>query len=683
MAHSDSVPGSPGAADDAAGVISALETVRALKAAGPHRRDVIVLITDGEEVGLLGARAFFASGDPLLKHIGMIVNMEARGGGGRVAMFETGAGNGAAVGLFAHAVKNSDALSLMSEVYKYLPNSTDFTVSKGAGYPGYNFAFVGKEFDYHSPSSTPAVLDQGSVQHMGNQALALTRTLVDAPTLPAKTHDAIYGDVFGGPVIVYPPLIGWLILVASAGLAVFGAVMGARRSGEEIGALAIARGVGAALCVTLGTALVLHLANKLLAGDVVRYRNVLAQYRLLFAGVAALTGGATLLIWRAAFAGRGRWTVVVLALVGGALDAILSGGLDPFGLGLAIVTALLALLFGKPLLGWSGWLGVLIVGVALTLLLQVLGPPLTVATAWPLLLGALAIALAGAAGDGGFDRPAAIASALVLGLIAATQLGHVASLIFTTIGPDMPEAMALIPLLAVFALYPLLKGWAETPVGTAGAGALAGLGVILLAVVIVRDPASARTPHPVQAFYLDDATRGQTWRASSLTRLDPWSLSALSAGGAAPVREMMTPVFDKVWLTAAPSAGLARPTFVSTAAPTPEGQRVTLTLTPNAKGREMRLYLQSTVPLTDMLADGHATQLAPKPGKWVQLRWDAPGGPLTLSFVAPSGGALDLRYQEIADGWPTGMSAPPKPETVMPWGLSDHTVLVDRFQPHW
>ncbi|MFX9054231.1 M20/M25/M40 family metallo-hydrolase, partial [Acinetobacter baumannii] len=62
MAHSDSVPGSPGAADDAAGVSAVLEVVRALKAAGPHRRDVVVIITDGEEAGLLGARAFFASG---------------------------------------------------------------------------------------------------------------------------------------------------------------------------------------------------------------------------------------------------------------------------------------------------------------------------------------------------------------------------------------------------------------------------------------------------------------------------------------------------------------------------------------------------------------------------------------------------------------------------------------------
>ena len=683
MAHSDSVPGSPGAVDDAAGVISALETVRALKAAGPRRRDVIVLITDGEEVGLLGARAFFASGDPLLKHIGMIVNMEARGGGGRVAMFETGAGNGAAMGLFARAVKNTDALSLMSEIYKHLPNSTDFTVSKGAGYPGYNFAFVGREFDYHSPSSTPAALDQGSVQHMGDQALALTRALVDAPTLPARTHDAIYGDVFGGPVIVYPALVGWLVLVVSAGLAAFGAVMGARRSGAELGAVAVLRGVGAALCVTLGTALLLHLANKLLAGDVVRYRNVLAQYRLLFAGVSALTGGTALLLWRAAFAGRGRWVVLGLALAGGLLDAVLSGGLDPFGLGLSILTALLALSFGKPLQGWSGWLGMLIVGVVLTLLLQALGPPLTVATAWPLLLGAIAIAIVGGAGEGGFDRPAALAGALAPGLIAAIQLGHVASLIFTAVGPDMPEAMALIPLLAAFALYPLLRGWGETPVGTAAAGALAALGAILLAIVLLRDPASARTPHPVQAFYLDDAATGRTWRASALPRLDPWSRAALDAGGATPARQAMTPVFDTVWLTPASSAGLARPTFASAVAPAQDGRRVILTLTPNARGREVRLYLQPTTPLTDVLVDGHATELAPRPGRWVQLRWDAPRGPITLSFTAPAGGALDLRYQEIADGWPAGMAAPPKPATVMPWGLSDDTVLTDRFQPRW
>ncbi|MDP9103202.1 MAG: M20/M25/M40 family metallo-hydrolase, partial [Pseudomonadota bacterium] len=132
MAHSDSVPGSPGAADDAAGVVSAFEVIRALQAAGPHKRDVAVLITDGEEAGLLGARAFFASGDPLLKHVGEVVNLEARGGGGRVNMFQMGDRDGGHMKLFTKAVGDTNANSLTSEVYKYMPNDTDFTVSRAA-----------------------------------------------------------------------------------------------------------------------------------------------------------------------------------------------------------------------------------------------------------------------------------------------------------------------------------------------------------------------------------------------------------------------------------------------------------------------------------------------------------------------------------------------------------------------
>jgi len=80
MAHHDSVPGSPGAADDTAGVAAALEIVRAIEVRGVPARDVMLVITDGEEPGLLGARAFFGE-SPLAAHVGYVLNMEARGGG--------------------------------------------------------------------------------------------------------------------------------------------------------------------------------------------------------------------------------------------------------------------------------------------------------------------------------------------------------------------------------------------------------------------------------------------------------------------------------------------------------------------------------------------------------------------------------------------------------------------------
>src|SRR3954471_11332418 len=49
VAHSDSVPEGPGAADDGAGLIVILETIRALRAGSPINNDVVVLFSDGEE----------------------------------------------------------------------------------------------------------------------------------------------------------------------------------------------------------------------------------------------------------------------------------------------------------------------------------------------------------------------------------------------------------------------------------------------------------------------------------------------------------------------------------------------------------------------------------------------------------------------------------------------------------
>ncbi len=84
MSHYDSAPGSPGAADDAAGVASSLEAVRAILADDrPRPRDLVVLITDAEEQGLLGAQAFFEE-HPLRERIGAIDVRHGNVGGARL-----------------------------------------------------------------------------------------------------------------------------------------------------------------------------------------------------------------------------------------------------------------------------------------------------------------------------------------------------------------------------------------------------------------------------------------------------------------------------------------------------------------------------------------------------------------------------------------------------------------------
>ena len=54
LSHYDSAPEAPGAADDGIGVAVSLETARVLAAHGDRTWSLLVLVTDGEEVGAHG-----------------------------------------------------------------------------------------------------------------------------------------------------------------------------------------------------------------------------------------------------------------------------------------------------------------------------------------------------------------------------------------------------------------------------------------------------------------------------------------------------------------------------------------------------------------------------------------------------------------------------------------------------
>jgi len=140
-AHYDSQPNAPGAGDDGAGVAAMLETARLLRSGPPPANDVIFLFTDGEEDGLLGAHAFVAE-SPLLKEVGIVLNFEGRGNCGISMMFETNTGNGWVINQFARAAAHPFANSLNYEVYRSLPNNTDYSIFKAAGVPGLNNAYI-------------------------------------------------------------------------------------------------------------------------------------------------------------------------------------------------------------------------------------------------------------------------------------------------------------------------------------------------------------------------------------------------------------------------------------------------------------------------------------------------------------------------------------------------------------
>jgi hypothetical protein len=232
VAHYDSVQVSYGANDDGAGVATLLETARILSQGPRPRNDVVFVFTDAEEACLCGAEAF-VSQDELAADGGVVLNFEARGSSGPVVMFETSRGNADLVGVYGDAVPHPVATSFAVEVYRILPNDTDFTPFRESGkFTGLNSAYIDGSAVYHSPEDRPSYMDKGSLQMHGDNALALARSLGSADLgqlSKASPEDSSYFP-FLGFLVRYP---GWLVwpLAGLALLSVVGLAVIARRRG--------------------------------------------------------------------------------------------------------------------------------------------------------------------------------------------------------------------------------------------------------------------------------------------------------------------------------------------------------------------------------------------------------------------------------------------------------------------
>jgi hypothetical protein len=209
-AHYDSVPMGPGASDCGQCVATLLELGAILKNQ-PLKRPVILLFNEGEELGLVGARAFLA--DPVSRNVDSLINLETRGVRGPVNMFETSRPNAAPIAVFASAVKDPTANSLSTDVYRLLPNYTDVNSFSERGWLTLNFAPIGNETRYHSAGDNLAALDLSTLQHMGDQALAVTLALANHDPGPAAGN-RIFMDVAGHALVTVPLMVGITLLAA-------------------------------------------------------------------------------------------------------------------------------------------------------------------------------------------------------------------------------------------------------------------------------------------------------------------------------------------------------------------------------------------------------------------------------------------------------------------------------------
>jgi hypothetical protein len=235
-AHYDSVPTGPGAGDDGAGVAALLETARALAAGPPLRDDVILLFSDGEELGLLGAEAF-AKEHPWRTDVGAVLNFDNRGTSGAVVMYQTSPQNGWMVRQLADVAPSPRASSLSAAVAERMPNSTDFAVLREAGMPGLNFGFIGSPQNYHTPQDTPQNLDMRSLQQTGSYALALARRLANADLTRVREPDLVFFNAVGNRMVTYPVAWARPLGYGALGLFMVAAVLGLARRAVRPGGL--------------------------------------------------------------------------------------------------------------------------------------------------------------------------------------------------------------------------------------------------------------------------------------------------------------------------------------------------------------------------------------------------------------------------------------------------------------
>lgn len=202
MAHYDSVPQGPGAGDNGAGVVTILECLRALKGERHFKNDIIVLFTDAEEYGTLGAQAF-VNQHPWMEDISVALNIEGTLKGS-VVLVETGPENGWFVRNFREASPHPLGYSWLFDLFGIMPNITDFMPFREAGLAGANlFSFNGGP-NYHTPQDTIANMNAGSLQQHGEQTLALITHFSQIDLDKTHAPNVIYFNLFSNLMIIYP-----------------------------------------------------------------------------------------------------------------------------------------------------------------------------------------------------------------------------------------------------------------------------------------------------------------------------------------------------------------------------------------------------------------------------------------------------------------------------------------------
>ncbi|KAI8943352.1 hypothetical protein NX059_001369 [Plenodomus lindquistii] len=215
-AHYDSVSSGYGATDDGVGVVTVLQLLSYLtESLNWPKRTVILLLNNGEEDFLNGAKAFMRSNISQVPHT--FVNLEGAGAGGRATLFRS---TDTEITRFYGKSKSPFGTVVSSDGFKkgLIRSETDYKVFFGElGLRGLDIAFMEPRARYHTIEDSTRETSLSSVWHMMSAAIASTAGLAadtsDTFATPERDpyddsvsppgSDAVWFDIFGKAFVVF------------------------------------------------------------------------------------------------------------------------------------------------------------------------------------------------------------------------------------------------------------------------------------------------------------------------------------------------------------------------------------------------------------------------------------------------------------------------------------------------
>jgi hypothetical protein len=655
--HYDSVPTSPGASDCGACVAATLETLRAIQAGPRLKNDVIFLFTDGEEMGIAGARAFMQQ-HPWAQEVALSLVFEALGPRGASILYTTSPASGYlvedALGAMAYPLASSFLNDLIWKVAGNSGSDQDAFIADGRAGLGFVYLSLDGAPAYHTMQDNVANLDARSLQHHGEHAVSLVRHFGNLPldTLPYKPN-AVYFALLPFLVVNYPG--AWALPLAVLSLVLWSGVtiLGFWRRKLHIGGLLVGM-------VAFLASLLAIIATVTLVWWLIRLFNHNLHsfsvggwyggplYLLAFLALTVAIVTAFYLLWRR------RFSAADLAMGSLAWWAVL-----------AIFTAL----------GWTGFSYLLTWPLMAALLVQ------GWAFVWP------------AAAQRPWPRTLALTVPAVIVLLLMAMPVYLLAVLWGRFEGMLGAPLAALPLpfaiLALGLLLPQFEWLAPTRRWRLPAGALV-VGIVLLLLAGVRSGFDATHPKPNMVAYLLDADRqAANWltlndsRAGrgTVAQLDEWTQQFFPNGGQ---ETMFNPWLNGFFgqsypalQTPAPNVDLPSAT-VRVLSDRSEGTVRNLRLQVDTPPEALGTYLlvSTSGPIQLEALNGRPLEAAPEPTNTLQVNViGQPSDSVTLDLLAPATGPVDVTTQDRYWGLPeiSGLVVQPRPGWMLLAPLNDVT----------